>query len=91
MKNESMMYPGVKVAVMGLGVSGRAAVRYARHCGAEVLVSDNRPEPRFLEEEGEFLTATEVEWEAGGHSHEFLGRAGLFAGQPRSKPRFAAV
>ncbi len=82
MKNESMLYPGLKVAIMGLGVSGRAAVRYARHCGAEVLVSDNRPEQRFLAEEGEFLAAFDVQWEAGGHSREFLGRAELLLVSP---------
>lgn len=82
MKNESMLYPGLKVAIMGLGVSGRAAVRYARHCGAEVLVSDNRPEQRFLAEEGKFLAAFDVQWEAGGHSREFLGRAELLLVSP---------
>ena len=72
MKTESLIYPGVKVAVMGLGVTGRAAVRYSLHCGAEVFVSDMRPKQRFLAEEGEFLAASDVQWEAGGHSREFL-------------------
>ncbi len=82
MKNEAMLYPGIKVAVMGLGVSGRAAVRYALHCRAEVLVSDNRPEQRFLAEEGAFLAETNVAWEAGGHSREFLNRAQLLLVSP---------
>lgn len=82
MKNRSILYPGIKVAIMGLGVSGRAAVRYARHCGAEVLVSDNRPEQRFVAEEGDFLAATNVEWEAGGHRREFINRAELLLVSP---------
>ena len=61
MNKQSLIYPGVKVAVMGLGVSGRAAVRYALHLGAEVIVSDSRPEQKFLAEEGDFLTATKVQ------------------------------
>lgn len=82
MKNESMIYSGSTVAVVGLGVTGRAAVRYARHCGAEVFVSDNRPEQRFLVEEGEFLSANNVQWEAGSHSRDFLGRAELLLVSP---------
>lgn len=82
MKNISLLSPGMKVAVLGLGVSGRAAVCYARHCGAEVLVSDIRSEQRFVAEEGAFLTETKVEWEAGGHSREFLNRAQLLLVSP---------
>lgn len=77
-----MLSYGMKVAVLGLGVSGRAAVRYARHCGAEVLVSDIRSEQRFAAEEGAFLTETKVEWEAGGHRREFLNRAQLLLVSP---------
>lgn len=67
---------------MGLGVSGRAAVRYGLHCGAEVFVSDSRSEQRFLAEESEFLATTNIKWEAGGHSREFLGRADLLLVSP---------
>lgn len=82
MKNEILIYPGVKVAVLGLGISGRAAVRYALHCGAEVSVSDNRPELQFLAEEAELLALAEIPWEAGGHSREFLGKADLLLVSP---------
>ena len=50
---------------MGLGISGRAAVRYALACGAEVIVSDLRSKERFFAEEAEFLSQVSVEWEAG--------------------------
>jgi UDP-N-acetylmuramoylalanine--D-glutamate ligase len=67
---------------MGLGVTGRAAARYSLSCGAEVLVSDSRPEQRFLAEEGTLLAATAMAWEAGGHSYEFLHRADLLLVSP---------
>lgn len=82
MSNKAMFYPGMKVAVLGLGVSGRAAVRYARHCGAEVLVSDIRSKQRFVAEEGAFLNEAKIQWEAGGHSREFLNRAELLLVSP---------
>ncbi len=82
MKSEPMIYPGVKIAVMGLGVTGRAAVRYGLHCGAKIFVSDSRPEQRFLAEEGELLSSTDIKWEAGGHSRDFLSRADLLLVSP---------
>jgi len=82
MKKAAMIHPGTKVAVIGLGISGRAAVKYARQCGAEVRVSDSRPEQRFLVEEQSFLTATNVIWEAGGHTLEFLRQADLVLVSP---------
>lgn len=72
----------MRVAVMGLGITGRAAVRYSLSCGAEVLVSDSRPEQRFLAEEGALLDATGIAWEAGGHGYEFLSRADLLLVSP---------
>ena len=60
------------MAVLGLGVSGRAAVRYLQACGAEVIVSDNRQQRQLLEKEGEFLERCGVSWEAGGHTPAFL-------------------
>ncbi|MGB3225329.1 MAG: UDP-N-acetylmuramoyl-L-alanine--D-glutamate ligase, partial [Desulforhopalus sp.] len=77
-----MLYPGIKVAIMGMGVTGRAAIHYGLHCGAEVLVSDSRPEQRFLDEEGEFLGTADIKWEAGGHSYEFLSQADLLLVSP---------
>ena len=67
-----MISSGQKIAVMGLGVSGRAAVKYALLCGAAVRVSDVRSKDQFFAEEGHFLKETGVEWEAGGHTVSFL-------------------
>ena len=77
-----MIHPGVKVAVIGLGITGRAAVSYALQCGAEVRVSDSRPEQRFLQEEQEFLAANDIIWEAGGHSRDFLNLVDLILVSP---------
>ncbi len=77
MKEAKMISSGTKVAILGLGISGRAAVQYALQCGALVRVSDNRAEQRFVAEEGQFLAATGVTWEAGGHTYDFLREAEL--------------
>ncbi|MGW8194080.1 MAG: UDP-N-acetylmuramoyl-L-alanine--D-glutamate ligase [Desulforhopalus sp.] len=82
MDKQSLIKPGAKVAVMGLGVSGRAAVRYALHCGAEVAVSDTREEKQFVRDEAGLLSSTNVEWEAAGHSREFLMQRDLVLVSP---------
>ncbi len=60
------------VAVMGLGVSGRSAVRYLVARGVRVLVSESRPlsasDQAFLAEQG-------AEHESGGHTLPFLRQA----------------
>jgi len=85
-KKKQLLYPGVKVAVMGLGVSGRAAVRYSLHCGAEVFVSDRREEKQFLGEESKLLALADIKWEAGGHSLDFLSQADVLLISPGIDP-----
>ncbi len=82
MKEAKMISSGTKVGILGLGVSGRAAVKYALQRGARVRVSDNRSEQRFVAEEGAFLAATGVIWEAGGHTYDFLRQADLVLVSP---------
>ncbi|MDK9708746.1 MAG: UDP-N-acetylmuramoyl-L-alanine--D-glutamate ligase [Desulforhopalus sp.] len=77
MINNNMISQGTKVAVLGLGISGRAAVKFALQCGAVVRVSDARPVPNFVADEEQFLKDTGVAWEAGGHSFDFLRWADL--------------
>lgn len=77
MTYNNLISQGTKVAVLGLGISGKAAVKYALQCGAVVRVSDNRPVPTFLADEEQFLRETGVAWEAGGHSYDFLRLADL--------------
>ncbi len=67
--------PGMTVAVMGCGVTGRAAALYARACGAEVLVSDARSEEAFAETSA-WLDREGIGWECG-HTLDFLLRAQL--------------
>ena len=57
---------------MGLGVSGRAAVRYLLACGAKVSVSDARPASGMKQEDLDFLSASGVPLECGGHTAGFL-------------------
>jgi len=71
------------VAVMGLGVSGRAAVRYLVGQGVKVLVSDTRDSqhPQAASDRA-FLTEQGVEYEGGGHTLAFLRRAGQILVSP---------
>ena len=82
MRTAKMITAGTKVAILGLGISGRAALKYALQCGAQVRVSDNRPEERFTAEEEQLLASTGVLWEAGGHTYEFLRQAELLLLSP---------
>ncbi len=77
-----MISSGQKVVVLGLGVSGRAAVRYALSCRAEVGVSDSRQVERFWSEEKDFLSGKDLSWEAGGHSLEYVLKADLVLVSP---------
>ncbi|MBU1568531.1 MAG: UDP-N-acetylmuramoyl-L-alanine--D-glutamate ligase [Proteobacteria bacterium] len=82
MKQSKLISAGTKVAILGLGISGRAAAKYALQCGAEVRVSDIRTEQQFVAEEGAFLSATGVSWEAGGHTYDFLQQADVVLVSP---------
>lgn len=81
-KHKALINPGTKVAVMGLGVSGRAAARYALHRGAEVAVSDTRPRERLLREEADLLASGKIDVEGGGHSFDFLAERDLVLVSP---------
>jgi UDP-N-acetylmuramoylalanine--D-glutamate ligase len=82
MLKNSIITPGTTVAVLGLGASGRSAVRYARACGARVLVSDVLEKGRFLRSNASFLEEHDLEWEAGGHTSEFLLQADILLPSP---------
>lgn len=71
------IHKGMCVAVMGLGITGQAAVRYCLECGANVVVSDSREPERFQREASGFLEDHDVQWEAGGHTFEFMRQADL--------------
>lgn len=72
-----MIKVGKTAVVMGLGVSGWAAVRYLLDRGMQVAVSDGRQRSEFDEKELSFLREASVETEFGGHTESFL-RRGIF-------------
>ncbi len=76
------IHAGQKVAIMGLGVSGKSAVKYCLKKGAEVFVSDLRDRQKFLLDEGDFLAKNRVEWEAGEHSIDFLAGTEIIIPSP---------
>jgi UDP-N-acetylmuramoylalanine--D-glutamate ligase len=81
MKNDGIQ-TGMRVVVMGLGISGRAAVRYLLGCGARVSVSDTRNASLMRQEELDFLSASGVNVEYGGHSAAFLHQADMIMASP---------
>jgi UDP-N-acetylmuramoylalanine--D-glutamate ligase len=82
MLRNDKIHKGMHVVVMGLGISGRAAVRYLLGCGARVSVSDARTRDRMKDEELEFLSASGVSLECGGHSNSFLQQADMIMASP---------
>jgi len=72
-----MIEAGKKAVVMGLGVSGRAAVRYLLAQQMMVGVSESRQENDLSDEEKLFIRKTGIEIEFGGHTSSFLA-SGLF-------------
>lgn len=75
MKNTAEIRPGMCVGVMGLGVTGQAAVRYCLSRGATVLASDSRTAEDWPQELTSLVAQHGVAWEAGGHSSAFLKNA----------------
>jgi UDP-N-acetylmuramoylalanine--D-glutamate ligase len=73
---------GMRVVVMGLGISGRSAVRYLLGCGARVAVSDARSAFQMKQEELDFLCASGVMVECGGHTAAFLHQADMIMVSP---------
>ncbi len=72
MHKKELIYPGMRVAVLGLGISGKAAVRYLLKCGAKVIVSDSRQYADLSQEEQKLLEDNTIPYEGGGHSFTFL-------------------
>ncbi len=65
----------MRIAVMGYGVTGRAAVRYCLSKGAVVMVSDSKSEKELTREYGNYFDQHGISCEGGGHSVEFLSKA----------------
>lgn len=82
MEEKALIYPGQTVCVMGLGVTGKAAVKYCLYKGARVRVSDARSQEKLFIDEGEFIEENRLEWEAGVHSYDFLGKSKVLLPSP---------
>jgi UDP-N-acetylmuramoylalanine--D-glutamate ligase len=82
MDKKQLITPGQTVCVIGLGVTGKSAVRYCLSRGAKVCVSDARAGDVLLHEEADFLKDNDVEWEAGGHTFDFLSKSDLLLPSP---------
>jgi len=82
MDKKQLITPGQTVCIIGLGVTGKSAVRYCLSRGAKVCVSDTRAGDVFLKEEEDFLKDIDVEWEAGGHTFDFLSKSQMLLPSP---------
>ncbi len=63
---------GQRAVVMGMGVSGRAAVKFLLSLGLVVSVSDSRHFSDLSQVDQGYLQKHDVAFEGGGHSEEFL-------------------
>ena len=62
---------GQRFVVLGLGVSGRAAMKFLVQQGAQVAVSDTRNFQELAEEDQEYIRKHSIPFEGGGHSLAF--------------------
>lgn len=76
MKNP-LIQPGMAVVVMGLGISGRAAVKYLHGCGARVYVSDSRPQKELSYSEISLIEECCSGYEGEEHTESFIQRGEL--------------
>ncbi len=76
------IHKGMHVVVMGLGVSGRAAVSYLLACGARVAISESRTLLQMKKEELNFINSLDLDYECGGHSTSLLQNADMIVVSP---------
>lgn len=69
---EKRKMPGQRAGVLGLGVSGWAAVKFLVAEGIEVSVSDSRTFEELSPMDRDYLLENKISFEGGGHSEEFL-------------------
>ena len=79
MKSVARVEEGMRVVVVGLGRSGRSAVRFCQGLGARVFVSDSGP---GTARDVDWLRAKGVEYEFGGHSPSRIAGADLVLVSP---------
>ncbi|MBU0673628.1 MAG: UDP-N-acetylmuramoyl-L-alanine--D-glutamate ligase [Proteobacteria bacterium] len=74
--------PGMRCLVVGLGVSGFAAVRFLERAGARVAVSDGARPEAVLAEIRQWLQKHDIPWESGGHQSDWFTEAQLVVVSP---------
>ena len=79
--------PAGRVAILGLGLTGRALVRSLSPFGLSLFLSEGR---RLSQEERDFLCRYGVDWEDGGHSERLLA-AELIVPSPGVPPRLPVL
>jgi UDP-N-acetylmuramoylalanine--D-glutamate ligase len=79
---QSILYPGIKVLVVGLGQTGLAAIEFFKKCGARVSVSESTPKTKINTKTLEILKKQGVYLESGGHTVDFFQSADLIFVSP---------
>jgi len=74
MHTTDTIQPGQRVVVMGLGVSGRAAMKFLVAQDAQVFVSDSRDISELPLADQEYLQSNNIRFEGGGHSRDFISQ-----------------
>lgn len=82
MKLTQKLRAGQRAVVMGLGVSGRAMVRFLLSIDILASVSDRRSLEGLPQEDQDYLRMHQIPFEGGGHSREFLERGDFIAISP---------
>lgn len=75
MLTNAIIQPGQRAVVLGMGVSGRAMVKFLLEGGVQVSVSDSRQFADLPLIDREIIEKHSVEFEGGGHSGAFLLQA----------------
>jgi UDP-N-acetylmuramoylalanine--D-glutamate ligase len=81
-QDQQILYPGIKVLVVGLGQTGVAAVKFFKNFGAMVSVSESTPKFKIDRNTLEMLKENGISLEAGGHTVDSFQSADLIFVSP---------
>lgn len=73
---------GQRAVVMGMGVSGRAAVAFLISKGAEVFVTDSREFTDLPEKDQLYLRENKISFEGGAHTKKFMSQGDFIVISP---------